>query len=75
MKVGALYKINTNLSILFILILIGSVLAAVSLVQLSAHAQNKSSSVNISNLNSSGMAFNNITKYAQVIKYYDKELI
>jgi tetratricopeptide (TPR) repeat protein len=65
-----MYKINANLSIICILILISSVLTTDSLVlQLpNILAQNTSSAVDISKLNS------NITKYAQVIRYYDKAL-
>jgi tetratricopeptide (TPR) repeat protein len=77
MKGDALYKINSNLSILCILILIGSILTTVTMFRRSDSdvlAQNASSSVDISNSNNSRVVFNNITKYTEVIKYYDKAL-
>jgi tetratricopeptide (TPR) repeat protein len=71
MEACALYKINVNLSIFCILILIGSILTTVISLALqfanAVLAQSTSSSVDISNLNSS------IT-YAEVIKYYNKAL-
>jgi tetratricopeptide (TPR) repeat protein len=78
---GSLYEINSNLSILCIFALIGYILTTVTLVLQSANndalAQNTLSSHSVadsSGQNNTRIVLTNTSKYAEILKYYDKAL-